>query len=303
MDVDPRYGATKNPVALQHLKRKILINKNKNPYPHTMIKNRFKRTFQSEDIENPEMIKMAEYIFNHPNNTKAEEFTQPNDAMNYEVDPDVSGSTYRNFNYKHWYAHKLKNINPGNVDKFIKNKMKLVIEPQHVGNLYKHAQAENVYELEYSRQHNFNVRSYSVINKPENTFTKKSTNNFRLTKPLTKVTKKISSFLSSAAKNSESKIDNGLGADEFAANMVKFRNEFLADPNNILRENLNVAKYKHRIQNVTKPPTLYGILPRYDHNLRRLKPYECVFNPESTAYKFVSNYGHLQVERITSKGM
>lgn len=232
----------------------------------------------SEYAERPDMIKMAEYIYKRPDNTKAEEYTLPIDILNYEVDPKTST---QHFNYKQWYAHKTKSIYPGNIDKLAQNKVKLRIQPQYVRNLFTDMQSENVYERQYSSQPTF-------IQKSTYTSIKGFRNNKRFRKTML-VTNKFHPYSETVAKNRKSEIDSNLRSGDIAAEIAKLRQNYLSNTSNILRESQNVSPandtdaYKSLLI-----ASLFGFLPRFDYNLRKLEESEHEFNPYSMTYKFVS---------------
>ncbi|XP_026331365.1 uncharacterized protein LOC113238745, partial [Hyposmocoma kahamanoa] len=241
-----------------------------------MVKGRMKHTRMSEYDERAEMIKMAEYIYKRPDNTKAEEYTLPIDILNYEVDPKTST---QHFNYKQWYAHKIESIYPGNIDKLAQNKVKLRMQPQYVRNLFTDTQSENVYERQYSSQPTF-------IQKHRNTSIKGFRKNKKFRKPIL-VTNKFHPYSETVAKNRKSKIDSNLRSGEIAAEIAKLRQNYLGNASNILRESQNISPandtdaYKSLLI-----ASIFGFLPRFDYNLRKLEESEHEFNPYSMTYKF-----------------
>lgn len=261
------------------------------------------RSTRVRPIDNPEIIKMAEYIFKRPENTtEVKNYTEQIDALDYEFNPKPMKD--RNLDNKHRYDYNIKIIDSNNSDNSTDDEIRLFMEPQYsdsrkhlISSLKRDKQPEYIFEPKRSKKPGFDVRNYNMLQKPNNRDFKKSRKNFTFELPARKVVTtnhlNLPEFhLKNATKHKNRKktIENNVlksrtdsKSRDFLVNITN-NNEYLR-----LAKNRSENPFK---DNYTYYPSelslyVYNQIPRIGTDLTVIKTQFELSSPE---YQFVSSF-------------
>lgn len=248
-----------------------------------MARNRSIRVVRPND--QLEIIKMAEYIFKHSKNAKeVNYYTEQIDALDYQFYPNQI--KHRNFNNKHTYTYKVKDIDSNNIDNSTHNEV--LKESQHLDRR-KHLISSHKLDKqpERSKKPAYDVQNNNMLQKTSRE-TIKSRKKFKIEKVFT--AKYLKSPENMAKRRNGNKTNNHNVLRSTADSKSK---DILENMTNLTKEHLrqsvtadiNDDNYTYYPPEISK--YIFSQIPRFNSSLSSTN---AVFALTSQEYQFVSSF-------------